>query len=68
MKAEEAVKEIGMVVEGINAIPAALKLAHKYDIDMPLTFAVDAIINHGADPKETVTGLMMRDKKDETAV
>ena len=68
MTAEEAVKEIGMVVEGINAIPAALKLAHKYDIDMPLTFAVDAIINHGADPKETVTGLMMRDKKDETAV
>lgn len=66
MSAEEAKKEIGMVVEGINALPAALELAAKYNVEMPLTFAVDSIINHGADPKATVTKLMQRDKRDET--
>ncbi len=62
----EAVRRIGMVVEGINAIPAALNLAKKYDIEMPLTFAVNDVINHGADPAAAVNGLMMRDKKNET--
>lgn len=66
MSAEEAKKEIGMVVEGMNALPAALELAQKYDVDMPIIFAVDAVINHGADPRETVVSLMMRDKRDET--
>ena len=55
-----------MVVEGINALPAALELAEKYNIDMPITFAVDAIVNKGADPRNTVMTLMMRDKRDET--
>lgn len=63
--AKEAVEEIGMVVEGINALPAALRLARKYEVEMPLTFAVDAIINHGADAVGTVNALMMRDKKNE---
>ncbi|MBT8881730.1 glycerol-3-phosphate dehydrogenase, partial [Lactobacillus delbrueckii subsp. bulgaricus] len=42
--AEEAKKEVGMVVEGINAIPAALELADKYDVEMPIVFAVDAVV------------------------
>lgn len=64
--AKDAQAEIGMVVEGINALPAALELAEKYNIDMPITFAVDAIVNKGADPRNTVMTLMMRDKRDET--
>ncbi len=66
LSAKEAKAEIGMVVEGINALPAALELAEKYNIEMPITFAVDAIVNKGADPKNTVMTLMMRDKRDET--
>lgn len=50
--AEEAKQEVGMVVEGINAIPAALELAKKYDVEMPIVFAVDAVVNHGADARE----------------
>ncbi len=61
----EAVKQVGMVEEGINAIPAVRTLAGKYGIDMPITEAVHAIINEGQDPRMTVTGLMTRDKKAE---
>ena len=61
----EAVKQVGMVVEGINAIPAAIELAKKYDVEMPIVTAVDAIINHGANPKNAVKELMGRDSKTE---
>ncbi len=63
--AEEAVKEVGMVVEGIYAIPAALKMAELYHIELPIIFAVDAVVNHGADPRKTVRDLMLRDTKAE---
>lgn len=62
---EEAIKEVGMVVEGINALPAAIKLSEKYGIEMPIITAIDKVINHGANPKETVTALMKRDKRSE---
>ena len=63
---EEAVKQVGMVVEGINALPAAMKLAEKYQVEMPLAMAVNAVVNEGADPKEAVAKLMARDQTTET--
>ncbi|MDO4489214.1 MAG: NAD(P)H-dependent glycerol-3-phosphate dehydrogenase [Eubacteriales bacterium] len=65
MSVEDAIKEVGMVVEGINAIPAAVTLARQYDIDMPLIMAVDSVVNHGEDPAEAVRKLMSRDKRNE---
>ena len=61
----EAVKQVGMVVEGINALPAAMKLAEKYQVEMPLAMAVNAVVNEGADPKEAVAKLMARDQTTE---
>lgn len=61
----EAVKQVGMVVEGINAVPAAMKLQEKYGVEMPLVSAVAAIVNEGADPAAIVAKLMGRDKKTE---
>lgn len=63
---EEAVRQVGMVVEGINALPAAMQLAEKYAVDMPIVRAVDAVVRHGADPAAAVSALMSRDKKSET--
>lgn len=60
-----AIKQVGMVVEGINALPAAMALAEKYDVEMPIITAVDAIINHDADPKNAVHELMGRNSKTE---
>jgi len=62
---EEAVKQVGMVVEGINAIPAAMRLMEKYNVDMPIVRAVNAIVNEGATAESTVAMLMARDKKPE---
>jgi glycerol-3-phosphate dehydrogenase (NAD(P)+) len=61
----EAIKKVGMVVEGINAIPAALELQEKYGVEMPLVNAIDAVINHNADPKQTVHDLMTRAPRSE---
>jgi glycerol-3-phosphate dehydrogenase (NAD(P)+) len=62
---QEAVKQVGMVVEGINALPAAMRLCEKYAVEMPIVEAVNAIVNQGAAPMDTVKMLMGRDKKPE---
>lgn len=62
---KEAIEKVGMVVEGINALPAAIRLAEKYQVEMPIIEAVNAIVQEGADPEKTVQTLMDRDKKPE---
>ncbi len=64
--AEEARKEVGMVVEGINALPAAMELAEKYQVEIPICSGVNDIVNNGADPKQVVLDLMSRPKRDES--
>ena len=64
-KPAEAVKKVGMVVEGINALPAAVRLAGRYDVEMPIVTLVDDIVNRGADAAETAAKLMGRRKKAE---
>ncbi len=65
MSPAAAKKQIGMVVEGINAIPGALELAAKANVSMPIVETVDQVINHGLDPKEAVQQLLNRKKKAE---
>lgn len=62
---KDAVKQVGMVVEGINALPAAMRLAEKYQVEMPIVAAVNAVVNEGADPNGAVAKLMSRDQKPE---
>lgn len=61
----EAIAEVGMVVEGINALTAALELKQKYRIEMPIVEAVDAVVNKGIDASTVVALLMGRSKKSE---
>ena len=62
---KEAVRQVGMVVEGINAIPAAIALARKYDVEMPIIEAIDQVIDHGKDASDAVHELMGRNTKAE---
>ena len=62
---EDAIKEIGMVVEGVNALPAAMELAEKYNVELPITNAVNAIITGKASAAEEVRLLMGRERKTE---
>ena len=65
LSAEEAIKEVGMVVEGINALPAAMQLKDEYGVEMPITERVNDVVFNGMDPKEAVMWLMTRDKRSE---
>ena len=61
----EAIKQVGMVVEGIHALAAAMRLMERYKVDMPIVRAVNAVVNYGADAREEVRLLMCRDQKPE---
>jgi len=62
---DEAIKKVGMVVEGIPTTYAAYKLSRKLNVDMPIVDAMYDILENKADVKETVNKLMLRDKKEE---
>ena len=63
--AEEAIRQVGMVVEGINALPAAIRLAERYGIEMPITRMVNSVVQGQVSASEAVRLLMSRDKKRE---
>ena len=65
MAVEEAIKQVGMVVEGINALPAAMALAKKYQVEMPIVEAAFQVVKEGLAPGKVVHLLMSRDKKPE---
>ncbi len=65
MTYEEASKEVGMVVEGYYALDAAVELAEKYGVQLPIINGVYNVIKRGADPRETVQDLMMRAMRSE---
>ena len=63
--ADEAVREVGMVVEGLNALPAALKLGKKYGVELPIIEGVHQIVDRGVSPRAMVGELMRRERKPE---
>ena len=62
---EEAKTEVGQVVEGINALPAACRLAKKYKVEMPIVQSVDAILGGRLAAGNALASLMGRDLKRE---
>ncbi len=62
---QEAVNEVKMVVEGINSADAALRLAMKYEVEMPIVEQVNDVLFNGKSAAEAVRDLMLREKKSE---
>ncbi len=60
---EEAMAEVKMVVEGVYSAKAAMGLAEKYGVQLPIIEQVNLILFHGKAPDEAVRDLMLRDKK-----
>ena len=65
MTADEAMKEVKMVVEGVYSAKAALGLAKKCNVSVPIVEAVNRVLFENADPKEEVSNLLLREKKQE---
>lgn len=62
---EDAMKEVGQVVEGVYAAKAAKALGEKYKVELPIVKEVNAILFEGKEPKDAVSELMLRDRRSE---
>lgn len=60
---QEAMDEVKMVVEGVYSAKAAMGLAKKYDIELPIIEQVNKVLFEGKNAAEAVNELMLRDKK-----
>ena len=59
---EEAMKEVGAVVEGYYAAASAHYLAQKMGIDMPIAEAAYRVLYEGMDVQTAIDGLMRRSR------
>lgn len=57
--------EMDMVAEGVRTTRSIRDLAHQYNVEMPITEAVYAILFEGERPREMVDELMTRSAKRE---
>lgn len=62
---DEAIKEVGMVVEGIKTTRSAYELSKKFKIDMPITEELYKVLYHNSNVDEAVPHLMVRDRTHE---
>lgn len=65
MTLEEAQKEVKMVVEGVYSAKAAMALAKKYHVSIPIIEQVNAILFENKSPEVAVRELMLRDSGSE---
>lgn len=65
---EEAMKKVNMVVEGVYSAKAAMSLAEKYDVELPIIEQVNKVLFEGKNPQEAVADLMLRDSKVENSL
>lgn len=60
---EDAMKEVKMVVEGVYSAKAAMGLAQKYEVQLPIIEQVNNVLFEGKPSDVAVKELMIRDKK-----
>lgn len=65
MKLDEAIKEIGMVVEGVTACKIFYNIAKEKNIEVPIIESIYEVLFNNKDLRYIETALMSRDKKDE---
>ena len=65
MDVEEAIEDIGQVVEGYKTTKAAYELAKDMGIEMPITEKLYKVLYGGLEPRRAVLDLMQRPNKHE---
>jgi glycerol-3-phosphate dehydrogenase (NAD(P)+) len=63
--AEQAVRDVGMTVEGITATQCAFELSQKLNVEMPITAEVYRVITGGTSPRQGIANLMGRPQRHE---
>ena len=64
---EQALAEIGQVVEGVKTAEEVWRLAQRHQVEMPIAEQVYGIVHRGCDPYQCVRDLLSREQKHETA-
>lgn len=64
-KLEDILASTRTVAEGVSTTRAALQLAARYQVEMPITELLGLVLFEGLDPHKAVPELMMRDLKNE---
>jgi len=64
-KADDILREMVMVAEGVPTTRSVHEYARKNGIEMPITATVYGVLFEGLSPGEAVCGLMTRDRKSE---
>ena len=67
MTADEAMKEVKQVVEGVYSAKAALQLADKYDVEAPIIRTVNRVLFGNEAPRQAVEDLMLREGRVESS-
>jgi glycerol-3-phosphate dehydrogenase (NAD(P)+) len=62
---EAAMEEVKQIVEGVFSAKAALSLAKKYNVEMPIVEQINLVLFENKSPEEAVTDLLLRDKRRE---
>ncbi len=62
---EEAMKEVNQVVEGVNSAKAALALAGKNEVEMPIVEQINQVLFEGKSAQDAIAELLMRDRRKE---
>lgn len=65
MRVEDAIKKVGMVVEGIKTTKSAYELSRQYEVEMPITEKLYHVLYESYDAKNAVLALMRRERKEE---
>ena len=64
-KLEQILSSTHTVAEGVYTTKAALKLAERYQVELPITYQLSLVLFEGHDPYEAIIELMARDPKHE---
>jgi glycerol-3-phosphate dehydrogenase (NAD(P)+) len=59
---QEAMDEVKQIVEGVYSAKAALSLAKKYEVQMPIVEQINLVLFENKSAKTAVTDLLLRDK------
>lgn len=62
---EEVSQKVNQAIEGVNTAKAALTLARKYDVEMPIVEQINMVLFEGKSPKDAAADLLVRDKRKE---
>jgi glycerol-3-phosphate dehydrogenase (NAD(P)+) len=62
---DEAMKQVNQVVEGVNSAKAALALARKNNVEMPIVEQINKVLFEDKTAKDALNDLLNRDKRKE---